>query len=72
MRARTADDLAQNFAALRALATHGRAAGHMRLHSRNVACEAGATGAEGAALAERMVDAGAAKNFLQQMRCEMQ
>lgn len=36
--------LAQNFAALRALATEGIQRGHMRLHARNVAVEAGATG----------------------------
>ncbi len=36
--------LAQNFAALRALATEGIQRGHMGLHSRNVAIQAGATG----------------------------
>ncbi len=34
--------LAQNFAALRALATHGIQAGHMKLHARGVAASAGA------------------------------
>jgi len=36
--------LAQNFAALRALATEGIQRGHMKLHARNVASGAGATG----------------------------
>ncbi|MCC6004584.1 MAG: hydroxymethylglutaryl-CoA reductase, degradative, partial [Thermofilum sp.] len=36
--------LAQNFAALRALATEGIQRGHMRLHARNLAIMAGATG----------------------------
>ncbi|MHB1909481.1 MAG: hydroxymethylglutaryl-CoA reductase, degradative [Nitrososphaerales archaeon] len=36
--------LAQNFAALRALATEGIQRGHMKLHARNVAASAGATG----------------------------
>jgi hydroxymethylglutaryl-CoA reductase len=36
--------LAQNFAAMRALATEGIQRGHMGLHSRNVAIQAGATG----------------------------
>lgn len=36
--------LAQNLAALRALATEGIQRGHMRLHARNVAAMAGATG----------------------------
>ena len=36
--------LAQNFAALRALATEGIQRGHMGLHSRNVAIQAGACG----------------------------
>jgi hydroxymethylglutaryl-CoA reductase len=36
--------LAQNFAALRALASEGIQRGHMKLHSRNVAISAGATG----------------------------
>jgi len=38
--------LAQNAAALRALATEGIQRGHMSLHARNVAVAAGATGAE--------------------------
>jgi hydroxymethylglutaryl-CoA reductase len=35
--------LAQNFAALRALATEGIQRGHMSLHARNIAVTAGAT-----------------------------
>jgi hydroxymethylglutaryl-CoA reductase len=38
--------LAQNLAALRALATEGIQRGHMALHARNIAIVAGATGAE--------------------------
>lgn len=38
--------LAQNMAALRALATEGIQRGHMALHARNIAITAGATGAE--------------------------
>jgi degradative hydroxymethylglutaryl-CoA reductase len=86
MKVQSADDLAkviaavalaQNFAALRALVTQGITAGHMKLHSRNVACEAGARGDEVSGLAERMVHEGAisvtaAKTFLRQMRCELQ
>lgn len=36
--------LAQNFAALRALVTHGIQKGHMSLHARNLAASAGASG----------------------------
>jgi hydroxymethylglutaryl-CoA reductase len=36
--------LAQNFAAIRALATEGIQRGHMALHARQVAIAAGATG----------------------------
>ncbi len=38
--------LAQNLAALRAMAAEGIQRGHMRLHARNVAAEAGASGTE--------------------------
>jgi hydroxymethylglutaryl-CoA reductase len=38
--------LAQNMAALRALATEGIQRGHMALHARNIAIVAGASGAE--------------------------
>jgi hydroxymethylglutaryl-CoA reductase len=47
--------LAQNFAALRALASEGIQRGHMRLHSRNIAVSAGATGKYVDLVAERMV-----------------
>ncbi|WP_048198544.1 hydroxymethylglutaryl-CoA reductase, degradative [Methanocella arvoryzae] len=47
--------LAQNFAALRALATEGIQRGHMQLHSRNVAIQAGATGDLIDRVAEAMV-----------------
>ena len=36
--------LAQNFAALRALATEGIQRGHMKLHSKNIAVLGGASG----------------------------
>ncbi len=44
--------LAQNFAALRALATEGIQRGHMELHARNIAVMAGATGE----LADKVVE----------------
>jgi hydroxymethylglutaryl-CoA reductase len=47
--------LAQNAAALRALATEGIQRGHMSLHARNVAVAAGAARDEVAAVVERMV-----------------
>ncbi|MFQ6100718.1 MAG: hydroxymethylglutaryl-CoA reductase, degradative [Anaerolineae bacterium] len=47
--------LAQNLAALRALATEGIQRGHMRLHARQVAIAAGATGDEVAQVVERMI-----------------
>ncbi len=50
--------LAQNLAALRALATEGIQKGHMALHARNLAIAAGATGAEIDRVAHAMVDAG--------------
>jgi hydroxymethylglutaryl-CoA reductase len=48
----------------------------MKLHSRNVASEAGATGEEIHLIANKMVVSGAisvtaAKSFLMQMRCEL-
>lgn len=46
--------LAQNFAALRALATEGIQRGHMSLHARNVALQAGARGELVEIIAERM------------------
>ena len=50
--------LAQNMAALRALATEGIQRGHMALHARNLAIAAGATGAEIDRVARAMADAG--------------
>jgi hydroxymethylglutaryl-CoA reductase len=47
--------LAQNLAALRALATEGIQRGHMSLHARQVAIAAGATGDQIEKVAERMV-----------------
>lgn len=47
--------LAQNFAAIRALAMEGIQKGHMELHARNVAVSAGATGNEIDSVAEMMV-----------------
>jgi hydroxymethylglutaryl-CoA reductase len=48
--------LAQNFAALRALATEGIQRGHMKLHARNVAVNAGATGELIDLVAKRMIE----------------
>ena len=48
--------LAQNFAALRALASEGIQRGHMKLHSRNVAINAGATGELVELVAKRMIE----------------
>jgi hydroxymethylglutaryl-CoA reductase len=65
--------LAQNFAALRALATEGIQRGHMQLHSRNVAIQAGASGdlidkvAE-AMIKEKKVRADRAKELLEQFK----
>ncbi len=46
--------LAQNFAALRALANEGIQKGHMRLHAKNIAIQAGAHGKAIDEIAERM------------------
>ncbi len=51
--------LAQNLAALRALATEGIQQGHMALHARNIAVSAGATGALVDRIAEQLVEEGA-------------
>ncbi len=51
--------LAQNLAAIRALATEGIQRGHMGLHARQVAIAAGATGAQITRVAEQMVAEGA-------------
>ena len=48
--------LAQNFAAIRALATEGIQAGHMRLHARQLALAAGADEADARAIARRLID----------------
>jgi hydroxymethylglutaryl-CoA reductase len=65
--------LAQNFAALRALATEGIQKGHMRLHAKNVAVAAGAKGDEIDEVSRIMVDekdisAGNAKKILDGIR----
>lgn len=48
--------LAQNFAAIRALATDGIQAGHMRLHARQLALAAGAAEADAQFIARRLID----------------
>jgi hydroxymethylglutaryl-CoA reductase len=48
--------LAQNLAALKALATEGIQRGHMKLHARNIAIMAGATGELIDEVAEKMVE----------------
>jgi hydroxymethylglutaryl-CoA reductase len=50
--------LAQNLAAIRALATEGIQRGHMRLHARQIALAAGAQGAQAQAIADRLVAEG--------------
>jgi hydroxymethylglutaryl-CoA reductase len=65
--------LAQNFAALRALVTHGIQKGHMRAHAARLAWRVGARGAEVRALADRISKSGshgeaAARSLLARMR----
>ena len=48
--------LAQNLAALRALAAEGIQRGHMRLHARNIAAMAGAQGELVDVIVQRMVE----------------
>lgn len=65
--------LAQNLAALRALATEGIQRGHMKLHARQVAMAAGATGELVDAVAARLVQEGdvrlqRAKQILEELR----
>lgn len=65
--------LAQNFAALRALVSEGISHGHMKLHSRNIACEAGASDREMDSVATKMVEEGKisvsfAKEILKEIR----
>jgi hydroxymethylglutaryl-CoA reductase len=67
--------LAQNLAALRALATEGIQRGHMTLHARQVAIAAGATGAlvdqvAGRLVAEKMVRIDRAEAILRSMKDE--
>lgn len=50
--------LAQNFAALKALVTTGIQAGHMKLHAKNIAIMAGATGELVDIIAETMIKEG--------------
>lgn len=50
--------LASNFAAIRALVTTGICHGHMRLHSHNIALEAGARGPQLAQVAQQLVQSG--------------
>ena len=50
--------LAQNLAALRALATEGIQRGHMRLHARQVALAAGASPEQVQEIADRLVAEG--------------
>ena len=64
--------LAQNLSALRALAAEGIQRGHMRLHARNVAVEAGALGDDVAEVARVIAEGGsvnliAAKAALEQL-----
>ena len=64
--------LAQNFAALRALATEGIQKGHLKLHASNFAVMAGATGDRIDEVAKRMIEeknitAGRAKEILDEL-----
>ena len=61
--------LAQNLAALRALSTEGIQRGHMKLHAKNIALQAGATGDDVDIVVRNMIDNGditidAARRFL--------
>lgn len=65
--------LAQNFAALRALATEGIQRGHMRLHAKNIAVTAGAKGEEIERVSKKMVEknnisVSRAKEILEEIR----
>jgi len=62
--------LAQNFAALRALATEGIQRGHMSLHAKNVAIAAGCPTNAVTSVAQKMIEKGkitlsSAKNFIE-------
>jgi hydroxymethylglutaryl-CoA reductase len=50
--------LAQNLAAIKALATHGIQRGHMRLHARQIALAAGAAETQVQAIADQLVNEG--------------
>lgn len=50
--------LAQNLAAIKALATHGIQKGHMRMHARQVALAAGASGSQVQSIADQLVGEG--------------
>jgi hydroxymethylglutaryl-CoA reductase len=65
--------LAQNFAALRALATEGIQRGHMRLHAKNLAVTAGAKGEEIDKVSKKMINeknisVSRAKEILEEVR----
>ncbi|NIP40203.1 MAG: hydroxymethylglutaryl-CoA reductase, degradative [Candidatus Aenigmarchaeota archaeon] len=65
--------LAQNFAALRALATEGIQRGHMRLHAKNIAVTAGAKGSEiekvsKMMIQEKKINVSKAKEILKKIR----
>ena len=47
--------LAQNFSAMRALATEGIQKGHMKLHAKNIASAAGATHEQADKIVQKMV-----------------
>jgi hydroxymethylglutaryl-CoA reductase len=53
-----ATGLAQNYSAIRALATEGIQKGHMRLHARNLASAAGAAPGSIDGIVDRMVSEG--------------
>ena len=58
-----ATGLAQNFAALCALATSGIQAGHMKLHARSVAAAAGASGSLFDVVVDKLVASGEVKDW---------
>jgi hydroxymethylglutaryl-CoA reductase len=69
----TSVGLAQNLAALRALATEGIQRGHMSLHARQVAIAAGATGemierVSAQMVAEKMVRIDRAEEILKEVK----
>jgi hydroxymethylglutaryl-CoA reductase len=52
----TATGLAQNYSAIRALATEGIQKGHMRLHARNLATAAGAKPDQVDKIVQKMIE----------------